>query len=131
MCDHDPGLLTSTMPAIVRPRKTSSETRRCGWFVMRRFRNWRTLIHHSPLEKWRRHIYNLIFRTLVEFLRTADRLELERNLNVRTLAIHIGPHCACRNPALFHEQSQNLLSSHPRLNCLNLCQAIRDQLAFT
>ncbi len=28
MLDHVPGLFTSTMPAIVRPRKTSSETRR-------------------------------------------------------------------------------------------------------
>jgi len=28
MLDHVPGLFTSTMPAIVRPRKTSSDTRR-------------------------------------------------------------------------------------------------------
>src|SRR5437870_557391 len=28
MCDHEPGLLTSTIPTTVRPRKTSSETRR-------------------------------------------------------------------------------------------------------
>src|SRR6266571_1008399 len=28
MCAHEPGLFTSTMPAMVRPRKTSSETRR-------------------------------------------------------------------------------------------------------
>src|ERR1043166_6899709 len=28
MCDHVPGLLTSTIPAMVRPRKTSSETSR-------------------------------------------------------------------------------------------------------
>src|SRR5499426_3078491 len=30
MADHVPGLLTSTIPATVRPRSTSSETRR-GW----------------------------------------------------------------------------------------------------
>src|ERR1043165_7657094 len=31
MLDHVPGLFTSTMPAMVRPRKTSSETKRPGF----------------------------------------------------------------------------------------------------
>src|SRR6185369_6923105 len=31
MLDHVPGLFTSTMPAMVRPRKTSSETNRLGF----------------------------------------------------------------------------------------------------
>src|SRR5215217_2701108 len=34
MCSHEPGLLTRTIPAIVIPRKTSSETRRCVSVVM-------------------------------------------------------------------------------------------------
>src|SRR5215468_1499567 len=32
MCDQEPGLFTSTIPAMVIPRKTSRETKRWGWF---------------------------------------------------------------------------------------------------
>src|ERR1700682_3813400 len=108
MCAHEPGLCTSTIPAIVMPRKTSSETRRLdakgpeasgdddALFVSSSepdigigaliipFRNHESIQDH-PLQEGLRDLDYLILLTFPELFHCSDWRELNSDFEVRTV----------------------------------------------
>src|SRR5438132_4364651 len=103
MCAHEPGLFTSTIPTTVRPRKTSSETRRFSlrMSTVRRFRrfhrfrkNKTTVLQATTTEV--KEQANLVTRSLeiVDYLRLFSPAHVRQSFQLNNDRIEADKICA-------------------------------------